>query len=214
MSGNSSCFWSLLSLDDLRFIYIPEYVANIKVSGTYIKEILSNHSLYEFIHPNEIELAKCDLSSFLKIKTLSGSVTRLVTVCNYETAFLTQLCIRCRLRSFDNIVESHFSPSSSLLQQVMLNFNLSSQIYQYFGLKSCIKVIFFLTLSQDFNTVSDYYKFNKTTSSTDRKNAIWRIIDLVIYTATDDTVLVFFHNTGIHNNTSNKKYMHNLQLEV
>lgn len=28
------------------------------------------------------------------------------------------------------------------------------------------------------------------------KREDWNIIDLVIYTATDDTVLAFFHNTG------------------
>lgn len=76
MSINSSCFWSLLSLDNLKFIYIPEPVANINISGTFVKDILLHHSLYEFIHPNEIELAKHDLSSFLKVKTLAGSVTR------------------------------------------------------------------------------------------------------------------------------------------
>ncbi|KAI8061261.1 hypothetical protein BDF21DRAFT_467258 [Thamnidium elegans] len=142
MSINSSCFWSLLSLDNLKFIYIPEPVANINISGTFVKEILLDHSLYEFIHPNEIELAKHDLSSFLKVKTLAGSVTR------------------CRLQSFDYIVKS-----------------LSS-------LQKC---------SSD--TQSGYFKSDNTTSSTTQKNDIWKIIDLVIYTATDNTVLAFFHNT-------------------
>ncbi|GAA5806002.1 hypothetical protein HPULCUR_011530 [Helicostylum pulchrum] len=122
MSINSSCFWSLLSLDNLKFIYIPEPVANINISGTSVKEILLDHSLYEFIHPNEIELAKHDLSSFLKVKNLAGSVT-----------------------------------------------------------------------SSD--TQSSYFKSDNTTSYTTQKKDIWKIIDLVIYTATDDTVLAFFHNT-------------------
>ncbi|GAA5811743.1 hypothetical protein MFLAVUS_005186 [Mucor flavus] len=145
MSINSSCFWSLLSLDNLKFIYIPEPVANINISGTFIKDILLHHSLYEFIHPNEIELAKHDLSSFLKVKTLAGSVTRVHL---------------CRLQSFDHIVES------------------LSSLQKY---------------SSD--TQSSYFKSDNTTSNTTQKNDIWKIIDLVIYTATDDTVLAFFHNT-------------------
>jgi hypothetical protein len=75
---NSSCFWSLLSPDKLTFLYIPLSIGNIKISTNYttIGDILLHHSLYEFMHPNEIDLAKSDLSSFLKLKTLAGSVTR------------------------------------------------------------------------------------------------------------------------------------------
>lgn len=76
MTMKSSCFWSLLSLDNLKFIYIPSSVSDIRVSGYSIGDLLLHHSLFEFMHPNEIALAKTDLSSFLKFKTLAGSVTR------------------------------------------------------------------------------------------------------------------------------------------
>lgn len=49
---------------------------------------------------------------------------------------------------------------------------------------------------------SDYL----TTSNT--KNVSWNILDLVVYTATDDTVLVFFHNTGKYQ--AQKQKMHNI----
>lgn len=120
MSINSSCFWSLLSLDNLKFIYIPEPVANINISGTFVKEILLDHSLYEFIHPNEIELAKHDLSSFLKVKTLAGSVTRYTLYFSYflknKKDSFVHVYIRCRLQSFDYIVKS-----LSSLQKVSYN---------------------------------------------------------------------------------------------
>jgi len=80
MTIQSSCFWSLLSLDTLEFIHIPSPIGKIKISTednqTTIRDVLLHRSLFEFMHPSEIRLAKNDLSSFLKLKTLAGSVTR------------------------------------------------------------------------------------------------------------------------------------------
>ncbi|GAN02609.1 hypothetical protein MAM1_0025c02053 [Mucor ambiguus] len=130
MTIQSSCFWSLLSLDSLEFVHIPSSIRKIKIATennqTTIQDVLMHRSLFEFMHPSEIGMAKNDLSSFLKLKTLAGSVTR------------------CRLLSLKSM--------------------------------ACH------VLSKNSSQSSDYQD--------------WHIIDLVIYTATDDTVLAFFHNTG------------------
>jgi hypothetical protein len=71
------CFWALLSVDDLKFLYIPSTIGKIPViNDQTINSLLIDHSLFEFMHPNEIELAKSDLSRFVQAKTLVGSVTR------------------------------------------------------------------------------------------------------------------------------------------
>jgi hypothetical protein len=44
-----------------------------------------------------------------------------------------------------------------------------------------------------FNAILLFYLQNMMNKNNE---ILWNIIDLVIYTATDDTVLVFFHNTG------------------
>jgi hypothetical protein len=80
MTIQNSCFWSLLSFDKLEFIHIPSSIGKIKITTendeTTIQDVLLHRSLFEFMHPNEIKMAKNDLSSFLKLKTLAGSVTR------------------------------------------------------------------------------------------------------------------------------------------
>lgn len=80
MTIQSSCFWSLLSLNSLEFVYIPSSIRKIKIATendqTTIQDVLLHRSLFEFMHPSEIGMAKNDLSSFLKLKTLAGSVTR------------------------------------------------------------------------------------------------------------------------------------------
>lgn len=72
----ATCFWSILTMSDLEFVYIPSTVSSIRISGQAIGDLLLHHSLFEFMHPNEIALAKSDLSSFFQLKTLAGSVTR------------------------------------------------------------------------------------------------------------------------------------------
>ncbi|KAG2207883.1 hypothetical protein INT47_010867 [Mucor saturninus] len=132
----TSCFWSLLSLDEMKFIYIPSSVSDTRVAGHSIGNLLLHHSLYEFMHPNETALAKFDLSSFLKLNTLAGSVTR------------------CRLLSFQSIAEASSYPNCGNMQ---LDYLIHSNV----------------------------------------STTVWNILDLVVYTATHDTVLVFFHNSGV-----------------
>lgn len=74
----STCFWSVLSHQDLKFLYVPLSISAIKIPNTNqsIQDLLLNRSLFEFIHPSELELARSDLSSFLRLQMLAGSVTR------------------------------------------------------------------------------------------------------------------------------------------
>ncbi|OBZ91261.1 hypothetical protein A0J61_00667 [Choanephora cucurbitarum] len=100
----SSCVWALLSIGPLNFVYASHY-----------QERLHGHSLWDYIHPEEISLAKRDLSNFINSNKLGGSVTR------------------CRLR--------------------------------------------------DFTTHTTLYP-------------TWLIMDVVMYVATKDLVLVFLHPTN------------------
>ncbi|KAI8069743.1 uncharacterized protein B0P05DRAFT_550659 [Gilbertella persicaria] len=56
------CFWALLSTE-LEFIYTSYYS-------------LDRHSLWDFIHPEEVLLAKRDLVRFIQTNQSNGSVTR------------------------------------------------------------------------------------------------------------------------------------------
>lgn len=79
-TATESCFWSLLSKEDFIFLYIPASIGRIKITpnGQSIKDTLLHRSLYDIMHPIEIDLAKADLSRFLKLKVLAGSVTRYI----------------------------------------------------------------------------------------------------------------------------------------
>jgi hypothetical protein len=73
----ASCFWALLSLENFEFIYLPSFVTDVKIAfGKSAADILINHSLLDFIHPEELSLAKTDLLNFVRVKTLAGAVTR------------------------------------------------------------------------------------------------------------------------------------------
>ncbi|ORZ25425.1 hypothetical protein BCR42DRAFT_400133 [Absidia repens] len=91
--ADATCFWSLLSLQNLDFIHVSPTMGSRTVfsgSDTTIENLLLHHSLLDFIHPDERLLAKQDLSTFLQRKTLAGAVTR------------------CRLRSFASIAKSGY----------------------------------------------------------------------------------------------------------
>ncbi|KAI8988225.1 hypothetical protein BDF20DRAFT_833099 [Mycotypha africana] len=140
-----TCFWSLLSLDNLEFLYIPTVVGRRKILNTNqtLEDILLHHSLYEFMHPTEIELAKSDLSNFLNLKILAGSVTR------------------CRLLSLENIAcraAGMEPPSASQTNQGAI-------------------------VSKPYND-----------HTTDNVDNMWTVVDIVIYSATHELVLAFFHN--------------------
>lgn len=73
----TSCYWALLSLENFEFIYLLSFVTDEKIGfGKSAADILINHSLLDFIHPDELSLAKTDLLNFVRIKTLAGAVTR------------------------------------------------------------------------------------------------------------------------------------------
>ena len=81
MTGFSKpCFWALLDPEQFRFMYLPDSVAQISVgddiAGHTISALLQHQSLFNFIHPEEVNNAKTDLERFLSVRTLAGSITR------------------------------------------------------------------------------------------------------------------------------------------
>ncbi|KAI9470960.1 MAG: hypothetical protein EXX96DRAFT_623140 [Benjaminiella poitrasii] len=122
------CFWSLLTIQDLKFLYVPSYVGNILISitGSPIQDVLLHKSLFDLIHPDEVEVAKTDLTNYLKLKTPAGSITK------------------CRILSLESLAKYTVSSSSLKLRQ-----------------------------------------------NTD--DMTWSIIDLVMYTSTNSSILAFFH---------------------
>jgi hypothetical protein len=56
--------WAILTNDELKFIYNS---FNMKLKGI---------SLFDLIHPEEMDLAKKDLYQFMRSKLLAGSVTK------------------------------------------------------------------------------------------------------------------------------------------
>ena len=80
----ASCFWALLSLENFDFIYLPNFITDIQIGfGETPGDILLHRSLLQFIHPEELALAKIDLENFVQIKTLAGAVTRYVILEGY-----------------------------------------------------------------------------------------------------------------------------------
>ncbi|ORE14399.1 hypothetical protein BCV71DRAFT_251376 [Rhizopus microsporus] len=73
---SSACFWAILSVDNFRFIYVSDITRR-----SQIKDRILDHSLLNFIHPEELPLAKADLLHFMKIKSLAGAVTRYLHKC-------------------------------------------------------------------------------------------------------------------------------------
>ncbi|KAL0090851.1 GATA-type zinc finger transcription factor [Phycomyces blakesleeanus] len=146
----TTCFWALLSLNELSFIYLPASVGDKEVlGGRTIRDLLLNRSLLDFVHHEEVDLAKSDLSTFVRMKTLAGSVTR------------------CRLRSFADIALC-IHRSKDLSQPCAYNA--------------------FPDKDGHMPTIS----FNGETKD---KEATWDVIDVVMYTASENVVLAFFHST-------------------
>ncbi|KAI9022856.1 hypothetical protein CLU79DRAFT_751047 [Phycomyces nitens] len=145
----TTCFWALLSLNQLRFIYLSASVGNKEVlEGKTIRDLLLHKSLLEFVHHEEVDLAKSDLSTFVRMKTLAGSVTR------------------CRLRSFTDIAKN-IHRSKVLSQPGAYNaFPNDSQMPAISGSRE-----------------------------TDSRETTWDVVDIVMYTASENVVLAFFHST-------------------
>lgn len=73
----ASCFWALLSLENFEYLYLPDFITDTQIAlGKTPADILLCQSLLQFIHPDELSLAKTDLLNFIRIKTLAGAVTR------------------------------------------------------------------------------------------------------------------------------------------
>lgn len=126
-NNTAACFWGLLTTDEFKFLYLPSFISDLHITNDKtIKDVIFNRSIFELMHPNEVELAKADFNNFVKLKTLSGSITR------------------CRFRSLKN----------------------------------------HLRINDD----------RKGKSPIKENETIWNIVDLVIYTVTNESVLVFFHN--------------------
>lgn len=90
--NKTACAWAILSVNDFKFVYILACLGKIQVTHNLtIQDIVLNLSIFDLMHPNEVELAKNDLTNFINLKTLSGSVTR------------------CRFRSLKNHLYVHVS---------------------------------------------------------------------------------------------------------
>ncbi|KAI8329577.1 hypothetical protein BD560DRAFT_416662 [Blakeslea trispora] len=76
----SLCFWSILTHanNDLKFLHVSQKIGSSFLLNTCItmNKALVHHSLFEFIHPSETEMAKRDMMHSIKQRTLAGSVTR------------------------------------------------------------------------------------------------------------------------------------------
>ncbi|CAG8438606.1 9716_t:CDS:2 [Diversispora eburnea] len=79
MSSSSPpiCFWSLLSIKTLCFVYISPWLS--KALGSE-QNLLLGTSFFDYFHPEEQALARRDLSEFVKKKSLTCSITR----CQYN----------------------------------------------------------------------------------------------------------------------------------
>jgi isopropylmalate/homocitrate/citramalate synthase len=63
----NNCIWAILSIGELGFV---------NTSSIYDSQLLKGRSLYQLIHPEEVALAKRDLSIFMNSNMIGGSVTR------------------------------------------------------------------------------------------------------------------------------------------
>ncbi|CAG8592169.1 8159_t:CDS:2 [Rhizophagus irregularis] len=108
----SICFWALLSQKDLCFVYLSPWLS--KTLGSE-DDLLLGTSFFDYFHPQEREMARHDLSEFVKKKTLSCSVT----TCQYNTIQtirkkLQQTPVSSSKSSFKQM-PSQYSPASSTM---------------------------------------------------------------------------------------------------
>ncbi|RUP47430.1 hypothetical protein BC936DRAFT_145745 [Jimgerdemannia flammicorona] len=73
-----ACFWALLSFGDLKFAYLP-YSSLVQQQrlDPRVVDLLLGKSFFDFVHHDEVAMAKEDLNKFMQLKTLYGSVTSL-----------------------------------------------------------------------------------------------------------------------------------------
>ncbi|KAI7866546.1 hypothetical protein BDF14DRAFT_1812644 [Spinellus fusiger] len=145
-----TCFWSLISLHQLEFIYVPRSVGDVEVAyGKLIKDLLLHRSILEFMHQDEVDQARNDLSGFTCMKTLAGSVTR------------------CRIRPLETI--ARFS-------------------YQY------------ETGSESKSSLNSQFNTTQKLNIDQGEDTEWDVVDIVMYTISEDVILTFFHRSE-HNNS-------------
>lgn len=72
-----ACFWALLSFGELKFAYLPysSLVMQQRLDSRVV-DLLLGKSFFEFVHHDEVNMAREDLNKFMQLKTLWGSVTR------------------------------------------------------------------------------------------------------------------------------------------
>ncbi|CAG8702950.1 8841_t:CDS:2, partial [Funneliformis caledonium] len=97
---STTCFWCLLSLKDLSFVYLSSWLS--KALGPE-HDLMLGTSFFDYFHPEEQELARRDLTEFVKKKTLTCSVTR----CQYNS-----------IQAIKNKLQQSMIPSSKSFQQM------------------------------------------------------------------------------------------------
>ncbi|CAG8537545.1 9118_t:CDS:2 [Paraglomus brasilianum] len=103
-----ACFWALLSLRDLTFVYISPSLR--KTLGVEYEAVLGT-SFFEYFHPDEEEFARHDLSEFVKKDSICGSVTR----CQYNSVLAIRAKAQSRIyaaRRNSPVHAHHAQPSS------------------------------------------------------------------------------------------------------
>jgi hypothetical protein len=77
-SSSMCCFWTLLSMEDMRFLYISpnRKGAQSHAQGLAGPHHLLNTSLFVHVHPEEVAEARSDLGQFVAQKPFYGSITR------------------------------------------------------------------------------------------------------------------------------------------
>ncbi|RHZ47259.1 hypothetical protein Glove_586g18 [Diversispora epigaea] len=105
-SSPTICFWSLLSIKTLCFVYISPWLS--KALGSE-QNLLLGTSFFDYFHPEEQEMARRDLSEFVKKKSLTCSITR----CQYNNVS----SIRRKLQQ-SSIMNSPQSPPQNSFKNV------------------------------------------------------------------------------------------------
>jgi hypothetical protein len=69
-----SCFWALLTCEDLNFSYIsPSFGSDMAAEAlSYIK----SSTLYNLMHPDEKKVARRDIAAFISTQPLNSTLTR------------------------------------------------------------------------------------------------------------------------------------------
>ncbi|KAI7849314.1 hypothetical protein BDC45DRAFT_520912 [Circinella umbellata] len=165
------CFWALLDPEQFRFMYLPNSVAQISVGDDNaqhtISALLQDQSLFSFIHPEEVENAKIDLERFLSARTLTGSITR------------------CRLLTFECISNQYQDQRYSIPPIISsLPLTTRSSKYDDNGKNN---------YEGSVNHSSTMTRPLSSTSFLTLTDSQYAIVDVVLYTATESTILGFFH---------------------